>query len=238
MLEEARATLKLWDGEISRLDGELNQLSVSHEDLRQAVEEQEAMILGLQQAAETTRTALKMEKKQVEGESPLFAFRLLARCVWDLLPIFVSRFWFSGLQTALGNSATQAQAVQTAYNSSQQELEVLRAAALEACPGVEEGEVQAGSSMASRLRALSRHVTKHLHRSLHLGVEKALSVVASHYQVDLEAVSTGYVVPVSVDDEVAMNRADALAAPATNVLAEDFMDFLFPDAAPTGGPEA
>jgi chromosome segregation ATPase len=47
-LEEARATLKLRDEEISRLDGELNQLSVSNEDLRQAVEEQEATILGLQ----------------------------------------------------------------------------------------------------------------------------------------------------------------------------------------------
>jgi hypothetical protein len=77
-----------------------------------------------------------------------------------------------------------------------------------------------------------------MHRALYLGVQKALSVVASHYQVDLEAVSTGYVVPVSVDDEVAMNRVDALAAPAADVLAEDFMDFLFPDAPPAGGPEA
>jgi hypothetical protein len=86
---------------------------------------------------------------------------------------------------ALGNSATQAKAVQTAYNSSQQELEELRAAALEACQGVEEGEVEVGSSMASRLRALSRHVTRRMHRALHLGVQKALGVVASHYQVDL-----------------------------------------------------
>jgi hypothetical protein len=77
-----------------------------------------------------------------------------------------------------------------------------------------------------------------MHRALYLGVQKALSVVASHYQVDLEAVSTGYVVPVSVDDEVAMNRVDALAAPAADVLAEDFMDFLFPDAPPAGGLEA
>jgi hypothetical protein len=45
------------------------------------------------------------------------------------------------LQTALGNSATQAQTIQTVYNSSQQELEELWAAALEACQGVEEGEV-------------------------------------------------------------------------------------------------
>jgi hypothetical protein len=66
-------------------------------------------------------------------------------------------------------------------------------------------------------------------RALHLGVQKALGVVASHYQVDLEAISTGYVVPVGVDDEVVMNRADALAAPAADVLAEDFMDFLLPD---------
>jgi hypothetical protein len=69
-----------------------------------------------------------------------------------------------------------------------------------------------------------------MRRALHLGVRKALGVVGSHYQVDFEAVSSGYVVPVGVEDEVAMNRADALAAPAADALAEDFMDFLFPDA--------
>jgi hypothetical protein len=75
-------------------------------------------------------------------------------------------------------------------------------------------------------------------RTLHLGVQKALGVVASHYQVDFEAVSTGYVVPVGVDEEVAMNRADALAASAADMLAEDFTDFLFPDAPATGGPQS
>jgi hypothetical protein len=77
-----------------------------------------------------------------------------------------------------------------------------------------------------------------MRRALHLGVQKALGVVASHYQVDLKAVSTGYVVPVGVDDEVTMNHTYALAAPAANVLAEDFTNFLFPDAPPAGGPEA
>jgi hypothetical protein len=48
--------------------------------------------------------------------------------------------------------------------------------------------------------------------------------------VDFEAVSSGYVVLVSIEDEEGMNRADALAAPAADALAEDFMDFLFPDA--------
>jgi hypothetical protein len=52
-----------------RLNGELTQLSISLADQRQAVKEQEAMVLGLQQAAETARKALEAEKKQVEVES-------------------------------------------------------------------------------------------------------------------------------------------------------------------------
>jgi hypothetical protein len=124
-----------------------------------------------------------------------------------------------------------------AYNSSQQELEELRAAALETCQEVEEGEAQAGSSLAIRLRALGGHVSQRMRRALHLGVQKALSVVASHYQVDFEAVSSGYVVPVGVEDEVAMDRA-VLAATAADMLAEDFADFLFPDAPAAGDPQA
>jgi hypothetical protein len=128
--------------------------------------------------------------------------------------------------------------VQTAYNSSQQELEELRAAALETCQEVEEGEAQAGSSLASRLRALGGHVTRRMRRTLHLGVQKALGVVASHYQVDFEAVSSGYVVPVGVEDEEAMNRTDALAATAADMLMEDFTDFLFSEAPAAGDPQA
>jgi hypothetical protein len=74
--------------------------------------------------------------------------------------------------------------------------------------------------------------------TLHLGVQKALGVVVSHYQVDLEAISTCYVIPVGVDDEVEMNHVDTLAASAANLLTEDFMEFLFPDAPPAGGPQA
>jgi hypothetical protein len=116
-----------------------------------------------------------------------------------------------------------------AYNSSQQELEELRAAALEVCQEVEEGEAQVGSSLASRLRTLGGHVSQRMHRALHLGVKKALGVVVSHYQVDFKAVSSGYVVPVGVEDEEAMNCADALTATAADMLAEDFADFLFRD---------
>jgi D-Tyr-tRNAtyr deacylase len=77
-----------------------------------------------------------------------------------------------------------------------------------------------------------------MRRALHLGVRKALSVVGSHYQVDFEAVSSGYVVPVGVEDEDAMNHVDRLAAPVADALAEDFMDFLFPDAPGADDPQA
>jgi hypothetical protein len=61
-----------------------------------------------------------------------------------------------------------------------------------------------------------------MRRALHLGVQKALGVVGSHYQVNFEAVASGYIVPEGVEDEVAMERADALAAAAAETLAEDF----------------
>jgi hypothetical protein len=74
--------------------------------------------------------------------------------------------------------------------------------------------------------------------ALHLGVQKALGVVASHYQVDLKVVSTGYVVPVGIDDEMAMNRADPLATPAVDILDKNFTDFLSLDAPAAGDPQA
>jgi hypothetical protein len=77
-----------------------------------------------------------------------------------------------------------------------------------------------------------------MRRALYHGVRKAFGVVGSHYQVDFEAVSSGYVVPVDVEDEVAMNRVDALAAPAADALAENFMEFLFPNAPGADKPQA
>jgi hypothetical protein len=135
-----------------------------------------------------------------------------------------------GLRTALGHATNPAETLQAAYNSSEQELVELRTATLEACQAVEEGEAQAGSSLASRLRALGGHVSRRMRRALHLGVQKALGVVRSHYEVNFEAVASGYVVPEGVEDEAAMEQADALAADAAEALTEAFTEFLFPDA--------
>jgi hypothetical protein len=77
-----------------------------------------------------------------------------------------------------------------------------------------------------------------MRHALHLGVQKALGVVRSHYEVDFKAVASGYVILDGIEDEVAMERADALAADAAETLAEDFMEFLFPDALDAGAPQA
>jgi hypothetical protein len=66
-----------------------------------------------------------------------------------------------------------------------------------------------------------------MRRALHLGVQKALGVVRSHYEINFEAVAEGYIVPEGVEDEVAMEGVDALAADAAEALAEAFEEFLF-----------
>jgi hypothetical protein len=135
-----------------------------------------------------------------------------------------------GPRTVLGHATNRAETLQAAYNSSEQELVGFRTATLEACQAIEEGEAQAGSSLASRVRTLGGHVSRRMHRALHLGVQKALGVVRSHYEVNLEAVASGYVVPEGVEDEAAMEQADVLAADAAEALTEAFTEFLFPDA--------
>jgi predicted transcriptional regulator len=71
-LEGAQATLKQPDDDVLWLNGELVRLSISHEDLRQSLEEQEATVRDLRREAEEVRKALGSERKQVEGE---FRFR-------------------------------------------------------------------------------------------------------------------------------------------------------------------
>jgi hypothetical protein len=138
----------------------------------------------------------------------------------------------------LAHATDRAEALQASYNSSEQELLELHSAALETCQAVEEGEAQAGSSPASRLHALGGHVSGRMRRALHLGVQKALGVVRSHYEINFEAMAEGYIVPEGVEDEVAMERVDALATNAAEALAEAFEEFLFPDAVDADVPQA
>jgi hypothetical protein len=237
-LEGARTSLKEREDEVSKLDGELIALSISNEDQRRTLEEESATVISLQQAVEGGRQALEVERKQDEGDLTLCRFVLLIfpSGVRSLLDFLCS--WYPGLRTVLGRATDRVETLQAAYNSSERELVELRIAALQTCQAVEEGEARAGSLLASRLRALGGHVSRRMRRTLNLGVQKALGVVRSHYEVNFEVVASGYDVPEGVEDEVAMEHVDALAADVAETLTEDFMEFLFPDAPDTGAPQA
>jgi chromosome segregation ATPase len=95
-LEGAQATLKQRDDNVSRLNGELVQLSISHEDLCQSLEEQEATVRDLRREAEGARKALDSERKQVECELRFRLFSFIDLASSRSVPDFC--FFFVGFQ--------------------------------------------------------------------------------------------------------------------------------------------
>ena len=86
--------------------------------------------------------------------------------------------------------------MQTVLETEIGEHEALKRAALSACEALEVEGVQSGSSLGSRLIALSSQMRERLRGALHTGVKRALAVISSHYlSVDLPAISDGYVLP-------------------------------------------
>ena len=97
--------------------------------------------------------------------------------------------------------------MQTVLETEIGEHEALKRAALSACEALEVEGVQSGSSLGSRLIALSSQMREWLRGALHTGVKRAMAVISSHYLgVDLPAISDGYVLP---DDD---DEADAEVA--------------------------
>jgi hypothetical protein len=56
-------------------------------------------------------------------------------------------------------------------------------------------DIALGESPRSRMQALSAFVRSEIHETVHLGVKRALAIVASHYEINLERVCEGYVLP-------------------------------------------
>ena len=72
-----------------------------------------------------------------------------------------------------------------------------------------------------------------LKSDLHLGIQKALGVVSTHYIIDLEEVATGYVVAPGADEDAAVaarEHADAAVEGAASFLSVLFEGDLLPNA--------
>ena len=112
------------------------------------------------------------------------------------------------------------------------EHDALQAAARAICEALAIEGAQSGSSLRSRLTALSGQVRERLRGALHMGVKRALAVFSSHYAgVNLEAISDGYVL--AEDDEEADEEVTKLMevaeAPGTT-LASLFEEEVVPPA--------
>ncbi|XP_066311487.1 uncharacterized protein [Miscanthus floridulus] len=105
------------------------------------------------------------------------------------------------LEKEASQAAEASIAVQAALDVEVREHKALRSAVCTACEALDVEGVQLASSLGSRLIALSGRVHERLQGALHTGIKHALAVVSSHYAINLEAVSDGYVLP--EDDEEA-----------------------------------
>jgi hypothetical protein len=107
------------------------------------------------------------------------------------------------------------------------------------CQAFDLDDVPSGSSPQSHLRALGGHVRSRLRGALHHNVRRAFTVLASHYDVDLERVSEGYCL--ADEDEAALvevQRLDAAVTGPSAVLASSFEVEILPLASPPrAGPD-
>ena len=106
------------------------------------------------------------------------------------------------------------EAVNTALMAAQAEYADLERTAVSVCQELEEDGAVYCSSVISRLRALGGRIAEHAKSTFRLGVLRALAVASTHYIMDLQRVSSGYVVPTDADVDAASTIMDDVAAAA------------------------
>ena len=92
------------------------------------------------------------------------------------------------------------------------------------CQELEGEGALSGSSVASRLRSLGGRVAEHIKNTFHLGVQRALTVASTHYDMDHKRVSSGYVIASGVDEDAAtaaLDEADAAVEGFAAVLSKN-----------------
>jgi len=106
------------------------------------------------------------------------------------------------------------EAVNTTLMAAQDKYADLERTAVSMCQELEGEGAVSGSSVISRLRVLGGRIAEHAKSTFRLGVLRALAVASTHYIMDLQRVSSGYVVPNDADADTTsaiMDDADAAA---------------------------
>jgi len=114
------------------------------------------------------------------------------------------------------------EAVNTALITAQAEYTDLERTTVSMCQELEGEGAMSGSSVISHLRALGGRITEHAKSTFRLGVLRAVAVASTHYIIDLQRVSSGYVVPTNASPDTAsaiLNDADATVEGFATILA-------------------
>ena len=112
----------------------------------------------------------------------------------------------------MADETASKEAVNTAHMAAQVEYAELERTAVSVCQELEGDGVVSGSSVVSRLRALGGRISEHAKSTFRLGVPRALAVASTHYIMDLQRMSSGYVVPTDADADAASTIMDDAAA--------------------------
>jgi hypothetical protein len=146
----------------------------------------------------------------------------------------------AGFEMALDEAVKNYKALAEAAEQKEAERVAMSEAISAFCQAFGLDGVPSGSSPQSHLWALGGHVRNRLRGALHHGVRRAFSVLASHYDVDLERVSEGYCLP--DEEEVALaevQRLDVAVKGPSAALASSFEVEVLPLVSPPGaGPDS
>ena len=132
----------------------------------------------------------------------------------------------------MADETSAKEAIQVAFTVAQVEHADLEHTAVAVCRELEGEGASSGSSVASRLRSLGGRVAERIWSAFRLGVQRTLGVASTHYDMDLERVSSGYVVAPGVEGDAArdaMEEADAAIEGATSALSVLLEGDLLPD---------
>jgi hypothetical protein len=161
--------------------------------------------------------------------SPFFSFRLKKVVLLS-----------AGFETALNESVKNCKAVAEAAEQKEAEHVAMSEAISAFYQAFGLDGIPSGSSPQSHLWALSGHVRNRLRGALHHCVGRAFTVLASHYDVDLERVSEGYCLPDEEEAALAeVQRLDAAVEGPSAALASFFEVEILPPVSPSGaGPDS
>jgi hypothetical protein len=171
-------------------------------------------------------------------------------CFARFVTLFLSPFFTSclknivglsaGFETALNESVKNCKALARAAEQKEADRMAMSEAISAFCQAFGLDNVPSGSSPQSHLRALGGHVRSRLCRALHHGVRWAFTVLASHYDVDLERVSEGYCLPDEEEAALAeVQRLDAAVEGPSAVLVSSFEVEVLPPVSPSeAGPDS